>query len=63
MQVCGTPDVTFDFTGGDRGWKGDVPIVRFNCAKIQSLGWRCGRTSAQAVHDSMAAMRDELANP
>jgi UDP-glucose 4-epimerase len=61
-QVCGVTGVKFEFTGGDRGWKGDVPIVRFDCAKIQSLGWRCVRTSAQAVRDSMASMRDELAN-
>ena len=59
-QVCGLTGVEFEFTGGDRGWKGDVPIVRFDCAKIQSLGWRCARTSAQAVRDSMAAMREEI---
>ena len=39
-QVCGIAGVRHEFTGGDRGWKGDVPIVRFNCAKIQALGWR-----------------------
>jgi UDP-glucose 4-epimerase len=52
--------IKYEFTGGDRGWKGDVPIVRFNCAKIKALGWRCRRTSAEAVRDSMAAMREEL---
>ena len=51
--------VRHEFTGGDRGWKGDVPIVRFDCEKIKSLGWRCGRTSAEAVRDAMAAMREE----
>jgi UDP-glucose 4-epimerase len=50
--------VRYEFTGGDRGWKGDVPIVRFDCAKIKSLGWRCGRTSAEAMRDAMAAMRE-----
>ncbi len=24
----------FDFTGGDRGWKGDVPVVRFDSSRI-----------------------------
>jgi len=52
--------VQYEFTGGDRGWKGDVPIVRFDCAKIKALGWRNRRTSAQAVSDAMAAMREEL---
>lgn len=60
-QVCGLTGVKFEFTGGDRGWKGDVPVVRFDCAKIHALGWRCARNSAQAVRDSMAAMRDALA--
>ena len=51
------PDqVRYDFTGGDRGWKGDVPIVRFDCSKVKALGWRCRRNSAEAVSDAMAAM-------
>jgi UDP-glucose 4-epimerase len=51
--------VHYEFTGGDRGWKGDVPIVRFDCAKIKSLGWTCRRTSSEAMRDAMAAMREE----
>jgi len=54
--------VAYEFTGGDRGWKGDVPIVRFDCAKMKSLGWQCRRTSAEAVRDAMIAMREELAH-
>ena len=54
--------VAFDYTGGDRGWKGDVPVVRFDCGKIKSLGWRCRRTSAEAIRDAMAAMREETAH-
>jgi UDP-glucose 4-epimerase len=53
-------ETKYEFTGGDRGWKGDVPIVRFDCAKIKALGWKAQRTSAQAVTDSMKAMREEL---
>jgi UDP-glucose 4-epimerase len=61
-QVCGVSGVRHEFTGGDRGWKGDVPVVRFDCSKIEAFGWRCRRTSAQAVCDAMAAMREEIAN-
>jgi len=53
-------ETTYDFAGGDRGWKGDVPIVQFDCSKIEALGWHCQRTSAEAVTDAMAAMRLEL---
>jgi UDP-glucose 4-epimerase len=53
-------DVRFEFTGGDRGWKGDVPVVRFDCGKIQSLGWRCRRGSSAAIRESMTALRAAL---
>lgn len=52
--------VHYEFTGGDRGWKGDVPIVRFDCTKIKTLGWQCQRTSVEAMRDSMSAMRGEI---
>jgi len=52
--------VRYDFTGGDRGWKGDVPIVRFDCTKIRALGWRNRRSSATALRDAMEAMRKEI---
>ncbi|MFL6520949.1 MAG: NAD-dependent epimerase/dehydratase family protein [Chthoniobacterales bacterium] len=52
--------VQYEFTGGDRGWKGDVPIVRFDCAKIKALGWKAKRSSGEAVTDAMQAMLGEL---
>ena len=62
VQVSGLSAgaVRYEFTGGDRGWKGDVPIVRFDCAKIKALGWQCRRNSAAAVRDAMSAMREEI---
>ena len=62
VKVSGlTPkSVKYEFTGGDRGWKGDVPIVRFDCSKIKALGWNSRRTSAEAVTQAMAAMLGEL---
>ncbi len=52
--------VRFDYTGGDRGWKGDVPVVRLNTDRIQALGWRCGHSSREALRKSMQAMLQEL---
>lgn len=62
VQICGLEpaNVRFEFTGGDRGWKGDVPIVQFDCSKIKALGWRNRRSSAEALRDSMEAMRKEI---
>jgi UDP-glucose 4-epimerase len=52
--------VKFDYTGGDRGWKGDVPIVRLDTARIKSIGWRCEATSREALRRSMLAMIPDM---
>lgn len=53
--------VQLAYSGGDRGWKGDVPVVRLNTDRIRSLGWTCSRGSRQALRDSMRAMLAEQA--
>lgn len=45
--------VIIKHTGGDRGWKGDVPIVRLSSAKIRSTGWNNQRTCIEAIRDSL----------
>ena len=52
--------VVYDYTGGDRGWKGDVPNVLFDVSKIKALGWKANRSSAKAIQDSISAMKNEL---
>jgi len=37
------------YTGGDRGWVGDVPEFRYDLTKIHRLGWKAERTSNEAV--------------
>ena len=53
-------ETKYEFTGGDRGWKGDVPVVRFDCSKLKALGWKARRTSAEAITDAMKAMLEEV---
>ncbi len=48
--------VRLEYTGGDRGWKGDVPIVRLNTNRIQNLGWQRSRSTRQALADSLQAL-------
>jgi UDP-glucose 4-epimerase len=53
-------EVEFEYTGGNRGWKGDVPIVRLNADRIRRLGWVCESGSRAALRDSMMAMLSDL---
>lgn len=43
----------FDYTGGDRGWKGDVPVVRLDTARIRALGWQPALNSRDAIYRSL----------
>jgi UDP-glucose 4-epimerase len=52
--------VQYDYTGGDRGWKGDVPKVLFDVSKIKARGWKAARSSKQAIMASLQAMLNEL---
>ena len=46
----------YTYTGGRRGWKGDVPVVRFDTTKLRGLGWSNRRTSVEALVDSIDSM-------
>lgn len=48
--------VKFEFTGGDRGWKGDVAVIRLNTDRIRGLGWKNKKNSREALRDSMMAL-------
>jgi UDP-glucose 4-epimerase len=58
MDVVGLPagSTHFEYTGGNRGWKGDVPVVRINTDRIRALGWKNQRTGRQALRASMESM-------
>src|SRR5262249_38051453 len=42
-------NVSYFYSGGQRGWKGDVPVVRFDTRKLRERGWRSRRTSKEAL--------------
>lgn len=45
--------VHYHYTGGDRGWKGDVPSFRYDLTKIHGWGWRPVHTSNEAVRETL----------
>ncbi len=52
--------VEYRFSGGERGWKGDVPVVRFDTGRIQKLGWKCRHSSRQALRRSLEALLEDV---
>ncbi|WP_457590581.1 NAD-dependent epimerase/dehydratase family protein [Geoglobus sp.] len=50
---------TFRFTGGERGWKGDVPVMLLSIEKLKSTGWRPEYSSEEAVRKTVRDLLDE----
>jgi UDP-glucose 4-epimerase len=50
-----------EFGDQARGWRGDVPVVRFDSSKIRQLGWVPQFSSASAITDSVRAMVKQCA--
>ena len=64
-EVCrelNIKDVKYLYTGGDRGWKGDVPKVQFNSSKIRAMGWSPKFNSREAIYESLKYLKREIFN-
>ena len=55
----GISGVEYEYTGGDRGWKGDVPVVRFDCTKLHGRGWKPKRSCREALTAAVDSMIQE----
>ncbi|MFC4248532.1 NAD-dependent epimerase/dehydratase family protein [Natribaculum luteum] len=51
---------TYEYTGGDRGWTGDVPKMRLSVEKLAALGWEPTLSSDEAVRRSARELIAEL---
>jgi UDP-glucose 4-epimerase len=56
VDRLGLSGVRYRYTGGRRGWKGDVPVVRFDSTKLRARGWSHKRTSAAALTHAIDSM-------
>ncbi|WP_456328986.1 NAD-dependent epimerase/dehydratase family protein [Archaeoglobus sp.] len=50
----------FRFTGGDRGWKGDVPVMLLSIERLKKLGWRPRYSSEEAVRMAARDLIEDL---
>jgi len=62
LCVAASPykDAAIRYTGGDRGWPGDVPRSRMDPGKLAALGYRVSLTSDQAVQRAVEALAREV---
>ena len=49
VEEMGLENVKYQFTGGKRGWAGDVPRMLLSIEKIKKYGWRPTHNSEESV--------------
>ncbi|WP_209690325.1 NAD-dependent epimerase/dehydratase family protein [Methanomicrobium sp. W14] len=52
--------VKFKYTGGDRGWVGDVPKMQLSVDKLKKLGWKPSTNSEDSVRKAVSTLIREL---
>jgi UDP-glucose 4-epimerase len=60
VEEMGLSNVKFNYTGGDRGWAGDIPRFQLDADKIKKLGWNESYTSDEAVRKAIREILDSL---
>lgn len=53
-------DVKYDYTGGEGGWKGDVPKFKYSITKVHAAGWKAKYTSDEAVRMTVKEALKEM---
>jgi UDP-glucose 4-epimerase len=56
VAALGLGKVEYRFTGGERGWVGDVPRMLLSVERLRALGWRPALGSRESVMAAAAAM-------
>jgi len=60
VQKQAAPATPIRFTGGNKGWVGDVPKFRYSIEKLKRLGWSPQLTSQQAVERAVQEIHAEF---
>lgn len=54
--------VRIEYSGGPRGWPGDVPQVRLDTRRMEALGWRPKMSSSEAVRRSIRETVEQMSS-
>lgn len=57
-EELGYENVTYNYTGGNIGWKGDVPKFQYDLSKIHNAGWHAKHTSDESVRDTARYIKE-----
>lgn len=60
VQRQAAPSTPIRYTGGNKGWVGDVPKFRYSIEKLRRLGWAPQLTSRQAVERAVGEIHAEF---
>ena len=60
VESTGLADVKIEYTGGDRGWAGDVPRTWLDVEKLKSTGFQPKMTSEEAVRGCAENLISEI---
>lgn len=52
-ERMGLDDVKYEYTGGDCGWKGDVPSFDYDVSKAKKRGWKYTFDSTESVRETL----------
>jgi len=58
--VCdemGLKDVKFEYTGGERGWMGDVKKFILDVTKLKNLGWKPNYNTEQSIRKTVECLK------
>ena len=53
-----TPE--YEYTGGEKGWDGDVPEMRLSIEKLKKTGWKPSKNSAESVRKTVRELLDKI---
>lgn len=57
-EELGYKNVKYNYTGGNIGWKGDVPKFQYDLTKIHNMGWKAKHTSDESVRDTVKFIKE-----
>ena len=52
----------FEYTGGQKGWKGDVPEMRLDISKLKNEGWKPENSSEESIRKTVRELIEKKEN-